>query len=54
MVRFYSRWLFLLCLFMQVIAAAQVDTIKQRIFLVGDAGALQGQKHPIMDWLKHM
>ncbi len=27
------------------------DTINQRIFLVGDAGELQGTTHPVMDWL---
>ncbi|MBD0332426.1 MAG: metallophosphoesterase, partial [Chitinophagaceae bacterium] len=32
---------------------AQVDTIAQRIFLVGDAGGfLHGTVHPVIDWLK--
>lgn len=28
------------------------DSINQRIFLVGDAGELQGDSHPVIDWLK--
>lgn len=28
------------------------DTINQRIFLIGDAGELQGNSHPVIDWLK--
>src|SRR5687767_7830662 len=31
---------------------AQSDTLKHRIFLVGDAGELVGNEHPLMDWLK--
>ena len=31
---------------------AQTDTLKHRIFLVGDAGELVGNEHPLMDWLK--
>ncbi|HEY0354707.1 MAG TPA: metallophosphoesterase, partial [Flavisolibacter sp.] len=32
--------------------AQEPDTINQRIFLVGDAGELQGTSHPVVDWLK--
>jgi hypothetical protein len=30
---------------------AQTDSVRQRIFLIGDAGELIGGKHPVMDWL---
>lgn len=38
--------LFFLCSF------GQTDTINQRIFLIGDAGDLMGDHHPVIDWLK--
>src|SRR5688572_25411005 len=31
---------------------AQIDSIQQRIFLIGDAGELVGDTHPVVDWLK--
>jgi hypothetical protein len=31
---------------------AQTDTLRHRIFLVGDAGSLLGDHHPVIDWLK--
>jgi Omp85 superfamily domain len=31
---------------------AQSDSVVQRIFLVGDAGEMQEDKHPVCDWLK--
>jgi Omp85 superfamily domain/Calcineurin-like phosphoesterase len=31
---------------------AQTDGVVQRIFLVGDAGEMQKDKHPVCDWLK--
>ncbi len=31
---------------------AQTDTVKYRIFLIGDAGELENGKHPVVDWLK--
>src|SRR5215211_6450142 len=31
---------------------AQPDSINQRVFLVGDAGELYGNTHPVLDWLK--
>ena len=31
---------------------AQVDTITQRIFLIGDGGELINGKHPVTDWLQ--
>lgn len=33
-------------------AAAQVDSINQRIFLIGDAGGLLGDRQPVVDWLQ--
>ncbi|MBD0375320.1 MAG: metallophosphoesterase, partial [Flavisolibacter sp.] len=30
----------------------QVDSIRNRIFLIGDAGDLVGDTHPVIDWLK--
>jgi hypothetical protein len=33
-------------------AFSQTDSIQQRIFLIGDAGELVGNKHPVVDWLK--
>ena len=36
------------------LATAQVDSINQRIFLVGDAGELLGGKQPVVEWIsKH-
>ncbi|MFL5810239.1 MAG: BamA/TamA family outer membrane protein [Flavisolibacter sp.] len=31
---------------------AQADTLNQRVFLLGDAGTLRGDTHPVIDWLK--
>jgi hypothetical protein len=31
---------------------AQTDSVKQRIFLVGDAGGLDNNRIPVIDWLK--
>ena len=28
------------------------DTVRQRIFLIGDGGELVAGKHPVIDWLK--
>jgi hypothetical protein len=33
-------------------AFAQTDSIRHRIFLVGDAGSLLGNKHPVIDWMR--
>ena len=38
-----------LCLLQHFTLHAQVDTIDQRIILIGDAGQLTGGKHPIVD-----
>jgi hypothetical protein len=35
-----------------VLTIAQTDSIRHRIFLVGDAGSLYSGKHPVVDWLK--
>ncbi len=32
-------------------ARAQLDTLNQRIFLLGDAGGLVGSHHPVIDWI---
>ena len=40
----------LLCI--NVFSIAQTDSIRHRIFLVGDAGSLYSGKHPVVDWLK--
>ncbi|HEX6334449.1 MAG TPA: metallophosphoesterase, partial [Flavisolibacter sp.] len=32
-------------------ASAQIDSISQRIFLVGDAGGLQGDRQPVVEWI---
>src|SRR6188472_4572089 len=42
--------LFFFCMAMR--AVGQVDSISQRIFLIGDAGELVGTTHPVVDWLK--
>ena len=47
------RWslTFFVFLSLNVIAQDEVDSIRQRIFLIGDAGDLHGGKHPVVDWL---
>ncbi|MGZ5191617.1 MAG: hypothetical protein ACXWCZ_11405, partial [Flavisolibacter sp.] len=35
-----------------IMGFSQPDTLNQRIFLVGDAGELRGNSHPVIDWLK--
>lgn len=42
----------LLTLLISITSIAQVDSINQNIFLVGDAGGLQGTQQPVVDWLK--
>ena len=34
-----------------ILGFAQPDTLNQRIFLLGDAGELRGNSHPVIDWL---
>ena len=46
------NFVLLFFIFMAMRAVAQVDSISQRIFLIGDAGELVGTTHPVMDWLK--
>ena len=31
---------------------AQVDSVSQRVFLIGDAGELLAKTHPVVDWLE--
>ncbi len=42
----------LITIFLGLRGISQTDTINQRIFLVGDAGELQGNSQPVIDWLK--
>lgn len=39
------------CFAIPFIMQAQIDSINQRIFLIGDAGLLQGNSQPVLDWL---
>lgn len=44
---------FLILILSVTIVRSQEDNIQQRIFLVGDAGALDNSgKNPVIDWLK--
>ncbi|HVG14222.1 MAG TPA: metallophosphoesterase, partial [Chitinophagaceae bacterium] len=47
-----KSYLLLLCFFITSSIFAQVDSVHQRIFLIGDAGELVGKTHPVVDWLK--
>src|SRR5918993_51411 len=38
--------------FMAIRGMAQIDSVTQRIFLIGDAGELVGNSHPVIDWLQ--
>lgn len=50
-----QRLLATLMVFFVLISKAQTDTITQRIFLIGDAGELVNDTHPVMNWLqKHV
>ncbi len=42
----------ILLLFVCQQGIAQQDTIRQRVFLIGDAGELVGQTNPVIEWLK--
>jgi len=48
------RWSLTLLIFISIHVNAQqeIDSIRQRIFLIGDAGDLHAGKHPVVDWLK--
>jgi hypothetical protein len=39
-------------LLVSICAIAQVDSINQRIILIGDAGVLVNDKHPVVDWVR--
>lgn len=43
---------FLALMLFSSIVFAQADSLRHRVFLVGDAGYLSGGKHPVVDWLK--
>jgi hypothetical protein len=40
-------------LLLSYLAIAQTDSINERIFLIGDAGELVGNKQPVVEWLSH-
>ncbi len=46
------RSFLILAILLAQFSKAQVDTITQRIFLIGDGGELVNGKHPVIDWLK--
>ena len=46
------HYIFIFCLLTSICCMAQVDSISQRVFLIGDAGELIGSSHPVIDWLK--
>ncbi len=46
-------YLLIIAIFYWCPSHAQLDTIRHRIFLIGDAGELMGNTHhPVIDWLK--
>ncbi|RYY90852.1 MAG: hypothetical protein EOO15_00885 [Chitinophagaceae bacterium] len=47
-----KQLLVLLLIVLNQEAFAQSDSIRHRIFLVGDAGELTAGKHPVVDWLQ--
>lgn len=46
-----KKMMFVLGVFLSIESFAQNDTVIQRIFLIGDAGVIQGNSHPVLDWL---
>jgi hypothetical protein len=51
-VLFFLTLLFTQWLFAQADTSSVPDTINQRIFLIGDAGEMNGETHPVIQWLK--
>lgn len=47
-----QTYLLLFHFFMAITCMAQIDSISQRVFLIGDAGELVGNSQPVVDWLK--
>ena len=48
-----KAWLLIALISLASLASAQADTLKHRIFLVGDAGYLTFEgTHPVIDWIK--
>ncbi|HYK56810.1 MAG TPA: metallophosphoesterase, partial [Flavisolibacter sp.] len=39
-------------LIFHTVVTAQIDSINQRIFLIGDAGELLGSKQPVVEWIR--
>jgi hypothetical protein len=52
MKRIFYCWAFMLTILMTMTAGAQVDSVRHRLFLLGDAGDLNGDRHLVVDWLK--
>ena len=46
------KFLFAAALLAALTTKAQIDSVTQRIFLIGDAGELVGNSHPVVDWLQ--
>ncbi len=46
-----TSFLFVTLIFYTVVTA-QIDSINQRIFLIGDAGELLGNKQPVVEWIR--
>ncbi len=47
-----TTYFLLINLIISLTCLAQIDSVHQRIFLIGDAGELVGNSHPVVDWLK--
>jgi len=39
-------------IFFSVYCCAQIDSVNQRIILIGDAGEMYGDSHPVIDWVR--
>lgn len=46
-----KKIILLLVLLIALKGYSQTDTIIQRLFLIGDAGVIKGDSHPVLDWL---
>lgn len=39
-------------IFLSFYCCAQIDSLNQRIILIGDAGEMYGDQHPVVDWVR--
>ena len=39
-------------IFLSLYCCAQIDSLNQRIILIGDAGEVYGDQHPVVDWVR--